>query len=285
MTELRAFAERVLLQPDLGEKLRPNRTPFTDAAPGEPLVAEAPVRSPELKPDADGGADRMPKRAALRDPAARGVAHHLMANHELQALEIMAATLLKHPDAPPSFRLGMATIMLDEQRHTRMHAARAARHGCPFGSRPVSALIWRRSRQFDGLLDYCAGLPLVFEGANLDHTIAFAEAFESFGDPKSAHVMRQIHDDEIEHVQFGIDWLRRLKPDGMTDWDAFVEHLVDPLEPRNARGGVFQEQARRDAGLDDDFVNRIRDAVGSATSKAASQPRARHAAPLSRESA
>ena len=262
MTELRAFAERVLLQPSLEEKLRPPRDGFTDARPGDPLTVADPVRSPDLTPPSSGTALRMPKRSQLRDATARGVAHNIMANHELQALEIMAATLLKHPDAPAEFRTGLATIMLDEQRHTRMHAARAAVHGCPFGSQPVSNQIWKRSRDFDDLLDYVAGLPLVFEGANLDHTIEFAAAFDEFGDPKSAHVMRQIHDDEIEHVAFGISWLRRLKPDDASDWQTFLAHLHDPLQPRSARGRVFQDDARRAAGLDDEFIREVQLATG-----------------------
>ena len=90
-----------------------------------------------------------------------------MANHELQALEVMAWTVLAFPGAPTEFRQGMAAVMRDEQRHTRMHIERAERLGVSFGDLPVNCYIWKKALQFTSVLDYVAGLPLVFEGANL----------------------------------------------------------------------------------------------------------------------
>ena len=94
-----------------------------------------------------------------------------MANHELQALEVMARVALQFPDAPTEFRLGLAKIMQDEQRHTRMHIERAVMLGLRFGDLPVNSYIWQKSSEFECVLDYLATLPLLFEGANLDHTL------------------------------------------------------------------------------------------------------------------
>jgi uncharacterized ferritin-like protein (DUF455 family) len=117
---------------------------------------------------------------------------------------------------------------------------------------------------FDSVLDYLAGLPLVFEGRNLDHSLEFADAFSAAGDERSAALMRTIHRDEIEHVAFGIDWLRRLKPAGQSDWDAFESHLHWPLRPAKARGQVFQRAARLAAGLSEEFVDQIEQASDDA---------------------
>jgi hypothetical protein len=54
----------------------------------------------------------MPAAGAFHDPARRAVAHHIMANHELQALEVMAWTLLAFPEAPAAFRRGMVNYPL-----------------------------------------------------------------------------------------------------------------------------------------------------------------------------
>ena len=260
MMELRTFAERILLSPDLETKLAPIPAPPTDEDPGTARRVEAPARTDDLQFAARRQAPAMPHPLALTDPAKRGLAHHIMANHELQALEVMAWMLLAFPKAPPEFRMGMVRIMADEQRHTRMHVERAQMLGLAFGELPVNCYIWNKAMSFASVLDYLAGLPLVFEGRNLDHTLEFAEAFAAAGDERSAALMRVIHRDEIEHVRFGIEWLRRLKPAAMSDWDAFCRHLEWPLRPGKARGHVFQREARMQAGLTTEFIDRLESA-------------------------
>ncbi|MDZ4685449.1 MAG: DUF455 family protein [Planctomycetaceae bacterium] len=256
--ELRTFAEAVLLTPSLDVKLRRVTEPFTDVAPGPALRVEVPVRPANLEFAPRRTAPAMPHPETFADPKRRAVAHHILANHELQALEVMAWTLLAFPEAPAEFRLGLARIMADEQRHTRMHIERAAALGVAFGELPVNCYIWKKALEFTSVLDYLAGLPLTFEGCNLDHTLEFERDFQAANDPKSAAVMRQIHHDEIEHVAFGYEWLCRLKPAELSDWDAYVRHLHWPLRPEKARGEEFHAPSRTAAGLSAEFVERLR---------------------------
>jgi uncharacterized ferritin-like protein (DUF455 family) len=255
--EIREWAWRILASGSLEEKLRPVREPLIDHAPGEALLFLQPARPANLRFAPRRAAPAMPALTALRDPAKRAVAHHIMANHELQALEVMARTLLQFPGAPAEFRAGMTWVMADEQKHTRMHVERARALGLVFGDLPVNCYIWKKSLAFCDVLDYLAGLPLLFEGRNLDHTLEFAEAFSRAGDERSSALMRTVHRDEIEHVRFGIDWLRRLKPAGWTDWQTFTAHLQFPLKPEKAVGDVFQREARLAAGLTEDFVREL----------------------------
>lgn len=268
--EIRSFAERILLADSLEEKLRRAESEFTDDAPGSPWRPEVPGRPHALRFAAPRQAPAMPKAAALADSTMRGVAHHIMANHELQAVEVMAFVLCAFPEAPREFRFGLARIIDDEQRHTRMHARRAAELGVPFGSRPVNCYIWKKAQAFDHLLDYLAGLPLTFESRNLDHSLEFEAYFLDAGDRRSAAIMRVIHNDEIEHVRFGIDWLRALKPADQTDWDAYRSHLHWPLRPEKACGDTFQEAARRAAGMSEEFVAALRNAATGAPESVAS---------------
>ena len=256
--ELRAFAERLLLTPDLEAKLAPVSGPFTDLAPGPATRPERPARPTRLQFGERRTAPAMPAKQRLAEPKQRGIAHHIMANHELQAVEAMAWVLLAFPDAPPEFRMGMAGVIADEQRHTRMHVERARKLGVEFGDFPVNWYIWRSVLELQSVLEYVACLPLVFEGANLDHSLELADAFDGVGDTRSAQLMRIIHHDEIEHVRFGLDWLRRLKPPEQSDWDTFERSLHFPLRASKARGEVFQSDARRDAGMTDDFIGRLR---------------------------
>lgn len=263
--EIREFAEQVLLAPALADKLRPVESVLTDQNPGSGEAPREPARPENLQFAARRTAPAMPRFGAFQQPAKRAVAHHIMANHELQALEVMAWTLLRFPQAPADFRRGMVGIMADEQRHTRMHAERAARLGLEFGSLPVNCYIWKKALAFESVLDYIAGLPLVFEGANLDHTLEFAEAFEAVGDTRSAALMRVIHRDEIEHVRFGLHWLRQLKPAELSDWEAWQQHLHWPLRPLKARGEVFQKQARLETGMSEEFITRLESLSTEAT--------------------
>lgn len=261
--EIRTFAESILLSPDLETKLNAAAVELTDAEPGEPLRVSEPARPPELQFAPRRAAPKMPANGALVDPRKRAIAHHILANHELQALELMAWTLLAFPTAPAAFRSGLVRIMQDEQRHTRMHAERAAKLGIRFGELPVNCYIWKKGMEFQSLLDYLAGLPLVFEGRNLDHTLELETAFLNAGDARSAHLMRSIHEDEIEHVQFGLDWLRQLKPSHLSDWEAFEQHLHWPLRPIKARGEIFQREARLRSGMTEEFIARLESAEDS----------------------
>lgn len=255
--ELRKFAERVLQAESIADKLRPIEDPVTDAEPGAAWRAERPARPASLRFAGRKQAPAMPHANTFTDPARRALAHHIMANHELQALEVMAFTLLAFPEAPGEFRLGMARIMADEQRHTRMHIERAALLGLQFGAVPVNGYFWEKALDFASVLDYLAGLPLTFEGCNLDHTLEFAAAFEAAGDSRSAALMRVIHRDEIEHVRFGLDWLRRLKPAEQSDWEAYVSHLHWPLRAEKAKGKTFHREPRLAAGMTAEFIEEL----------------------------
>ncbi|MBA4030813.1 MAG: DUF455 domain-containing protein [Planctomyces sp.] len=256
--ELRTFAETVLRSPVCMEKLAPLREEFTDREPGVAERWELPAREERLVFGARRAAPAMPPLVRFGEPKQRAIAHHIMANHELQALEVMAWVLLTFPEAPTEFRLGLAHVIQDEQRHTRMHIERGKSLGVEFGSLPVNCHIWRHAMAFTSVLDYLAGLPLTFEGCNLDHSLEFEQAFLAAGDVKSAAIMRRIHEDEIEHVRFGLEWLRKLKPEAMSDWEAYERHLHFPLRPGKSIGHTFDEASRLATGMDAEFIERLK---------------------------
>lgn len=257
--EIRTFAETVLLTETLEEKLKRHKGSFTDDEPGDVLRVEEPGRPGNLQFAAPRTAPGMPHHKAFLDPLKLAVAHHIMANHELQAVEVMCFVLCRFPDAPKEFRVGLVNIIDDEQRHTRMHADRAAELGIPFGELPVNCYIWKKALSFENVMDYLAGLPLTFEGRNLDHSLEFEEHFLGVKDEKSAAIMRVIHKDEIEHVRFGLEWLRNLKDPGQSDWEAYESHLHWPLRPKNSKGDNFQREPRRKAGMSEEFIDRLAD--------------------------
>ena len=255
--ELRRFAERILQSPVIEAKLEPLGGPLEDSQPGGPLRIDTPARPANLQFAAPRTTPSMPHPLALGEEYKRAVAHHIMANHELQALEVMAWVLLAFPDAPAEFRSGMARVMADEQRHTRMHIERASRLGLEFGDLPVNCYIWKQTRSFRSLLDYIAVLPLVFEARNLDHTLELEAAFQRVGDLRSAAMMRRIHEDEIEHVAFGMHWLRLLKPEPDSEWETYCAHLQWPMTAAKSCGEEFQHEARLQSGMSAEFIAQV----------------------------
>jgi uncharacterized ferritin-like protein (DUF455 family) len=255
--ELREFATRVLSTPTLEAKLAPPPPGLTDDAPGEPLFWDRPARPPDLVVRTKRTRVPAPKLGTLRDPRKRGRTLHFFANHELQAIELMAFALLAYPRAPRAFRGGVLATLRDEQRHLALYLARMEALGGRFGELPVSDNFWSKARDMATPLHYVAALSLTFEGGNLDRAPFYEEVFRAAGDEESAALMRTIHDDEVEHVRFGVTWLRRLKDPATSDWDAFERHLVWPLRPSKARGAVVRRASRLAAGLDEDFVARL----------------------------
>jgi uncharacterized ferritin-like protein (DUF455 family) len=193
----------------------------------------------------------------MPDPAQRRRILHGLANHELQAAELFAWALLAFPDTPPGFRRGLAHILQDEQRHTRMYIARLEDTGVCFGDLPVNFYFWKKTIHIHSPLDFICAMSLTFENANLDHTVDYEEAARRAGDPKTAAVIEQIHRDEIEHVRFGWTWLHRWKGEDESAWDVWRSHLTWPLRPLRARGSTFYRAGREAAGLDAEFIRRL----------------------------
>jgi uncharacterized ferritin-like protein (DUF455 family) len=253
--ELRAFALKVVTTTDLESKLR-SPSDLTDEEPGAPLFLTEPGR-PESLRIAYGRAPKVPKVVGMADQAQRIRILHAFANHELQAVELFAWALLAYPDAPAGFRRGLLAILREEQMHTRLYMARLEAHGTQFGALPVSGYFWGKVDQLTTPARFVCALSLTFEGANLDHAREYGDAARKAGDEETARVLERIHSDEIRHVRFGAEWLQRFKDPGESLYDAYRRNVEWPLRPALAKGDRFDPEARRAAGLDDDFIERL----------------------------
>jgi uncharacterized ferritin-like protein (DUF455 family) len=202
----------------------------------------------------------VPPIAGMRDPSQRGRILHALANHELQAIELFAWALLAFPDAPRGFRAGLVGILADEQRHLRLYQARLAAHGLGFGDLPVTAHFWNRLPAPPTPLRFVCTMGLTFENANLDFAGAYAAAARAAGDDETAAALDVVHVDEIGHVRFAWEWMRRLSG-GADPWQTYLASVEPPLGPARARGRELDVEARRRAGLSDDFVAQLAAAV------------------------
>lgn len=253
--QLQEFAKQVLFGTTIEEKLSFPREEIIDTRPGDPIATPTVLTRPDhLKLRIDGVRADHPSIAKLSDERERGRLLHFFGNHELLATELMALAILKFPDAPKSFRMGLLETLKDEQIHTQIYIHRMQQCGIEFGELPLSDYFWKSVSSMHDPLDYVTRLSLTFEQANLDYSREYGKIFANLGDAPTANILDKIYRDEIGHVGFGLRWFRKWKAAGKTDWEVFRDRLTFPLSPARAKGNHFNAQGRRDAGLDDAFI-------------------------------
>ncbi|MGE9270255.1 MAG: DUF455 family protein [Verrucomicrobiales bacterium] len=260
MMTVREFAERVLHGTSLEEKLAPPPVGgLEDVARGRALaVPDLPGRPPELKLVPQGVRAEFPGTSRIEDDRERGRLLHFFANHELLATELMALVLLKFPDAPAEFRAGVLKTLKEEQMHTKLYLRRMEACGVAFGELPVNGFFWDLVAPMSTPLDYVTRLSLTFEQANLDYSRGYAKVFAEAGDADTSAVLQRIYQDEIRHVHYGLSWFRRWHQ-GASDWKSFCSLMSDPLSAARAKGAFeFNEEGRRAAGLDEEFIRELR---------------------------
>ena len=260
-TTVSEFAERVLMSHSLEEKLThaPSSLILDPPKRGGFITPDLPGRPDHLLPQSNDGKSPFPSSDQLHDEEQRAVLLHFFANHELLAVELMALALLKFPDAPDSFRRGVLRTLQEEQNHTRWYLQRMKECGVNFGDYHLSPMIWSHISDMESPLDYVSRLSLTFEQANLDYAKHYSTVLAQAGDPKTAKILNKIYHDEIAHVGYGVKWLRRWKENAQSDWDAWHQQLHFPLSPIRAKGmAPFNDEGRRKAGLDEDFITKLK---------------------------
>ncbi len=259
--ETRAFAQRVLLGPTLGDKLF-SPAALTDANPGgTDVVPDRPGREPELAL-ATGRSPTTPLQVP-DDDKERGALLHAFANHELLAIELIAGALLRFDDAPAAFRRGLVQTLREEQQHLALYLQRMSELGVEFGSRPLSGFFWRVMSSLETPRAFVAHLSLTFEQANLDFAMHYRRGFEQLGDHQTASVLQRVLDDEVGHVALGLRWFEKWRDPDVPLFDAHRDAMKPPLQIVRAKAAVFEEGPRIRAGLPQAYIDRLRTCGGS----------------------
>jgi len=208
--------------------------------------------------------EKLPKLHQLQGSAARMTCLQRFAHHELMAVELFAWAILAYPDTPPALIRGFLQVLGEEQLHCRLYVTRIRELGSEFGAEGLSDYFWRHipttKHDSGGILRFLAAMGLTLEQANLDFTKMYEEAFSAAKDEKSAKILARIHKDEIGHVQLAYHWLRKLSAPGDDTIRAYNVAVPFPLSAARAKARQFDEQSRRDAGLDSAFIEYIRGA-------------------------
>jgi uncharacterized ferritin-like protein (DUF455 family) len=265
-TNLKTWAEQLLFGTRLEDKLQSlpsiSLQDESHIDPALTVIPRFPGRPPELS--RVGKAD-FPSVHQLHQDLERGKVLHFFANHELLALELMALVLLRFPDAPPSFRKGLAQIIQEEQGHLRLYLARMKELGVQFGDLPMSEYFWNSMKSTPSPLDFTLQMSLTFEQANLDFSFFYMNAMRSVGDSATAALLYRVFQEEMGHVKHGLVWFNRWRQNlpYPSDWDAYAALLPHPLNPQRAKGLSFCAEARREVGFSDTYIRELQAYSGS----------------------
>ncbi len=253
---LRDFAEQVLHGERLDDKLVEPGSLVDDPSYRPREVPPCPGRPLGLRLDDPRARPPSPRRRDLDTPSGRGRVLHAFANHELLALELMAAMLLRFPDAPRGWRLGLAQTMRDEQRHLQLYLQRMAACGVEVGEVAVSSFFWDTLADSPSPLAFTAAMGLGFEQANLDFALAWKQAFAQAGDEVTAALLAEVYADEVRHVRHGVRWFDELSgaPLAYGPWE---EALRFPMSPARARGPTLDRVGRARAGMSEAYIDRL----------------------------
>jgi uncharacterized ferritin-like protein (DUF455 family) len=143
-------------------------------------------------------------------PEGRLMRAHREYNQEVQTLEVAALCLVDFPDAPWELRMELARQCWDEARHAELLYRHVKALGGWKGMYAIANLDWSVVAMLDSLPARLAVQHRTFEAGSLDIEMATIPMMRDMGDDVAAELKDAIDADEIQHVRFANDWLRRL---------------------------------------------------------------------------
>lgn len=265
MKNLNEFARLILFGTTLEEKLAEVTLAEEDLSSSKVSSIDAPVFPGRPEKLLRIGSSPFPSASSLADANARAQVLHFFANHELLAMELMALVLLKFPEAPPAFRMGLVCTIQEEQSHMRLYLERMRELGLDFGDLPLTDYFWNCLKGMRSPLEFVTQMSLTFEQANLDFSLYYRDEIARHGDDKTAAILDRVYREEIGHVKHGLTWFNRWRDtgNGENDWDAYKRLLPPPLTARRAKGIKFSAEARREAGFSETFIRELEVNSGS----------------------
>lgn len=134
---------------------------------------------------------------------------HRQMNEEVNGLECSASCLRDFPDADWDLRMWFARQCADEARHVKMFRRRLESLGGHVGQFPVLNFQYRIIARADTLVGRLTIQNRTFESGGLDAVAWVAEQARDSGDQALADFFDSQLADEILHVRFANEWLRR----------------------------------------------------------------------------
>lgn len=135
---------------------------------------------------------------------------HRHMHNEMQNLEIVAQTLVDFPDTPWELRMELARQCWDETRHCMLLHDRLIAMGGHKGEFPVMNFKWGVVCMTDSLPGRLAIQNRTFEGGEMDILRQLVNRWKEVGDDQTSEILDGILADEVQHVRFANQWLKRM---------------------------------------------------------------------------
>jgi uncharacterized ferritin-like protein (DUF455 family) len=176
---------------------------------------------------------------------------------ELQALEAAGRTLWDFPDAPWEFKMNMARQCWDEARHVQVFEKLIEHVGGEIGEFPESTFLFETSCHDDPVLRV-TGVNRCLEGLACDAFRSLVDYGRSSGDEIIAQAVDFVLADELTHVRFGSDWVKRFTADD-PDRARRAKDFQNETDRSFAFGGgrLIAREERLEAGFSEEEVDEL----------------------------
>lgn len=221
------------------------------------MVPELPARNDQLSFSGKGRDVKFSDFKNLRNDSERGHCLHFFANHELQAIELMALALLKFPKMPSALKRQIISAIQDEQKHTRLYLNRMKNCSLELGHDRLNRFFWDALSQVNSIDAFLAGMSLTLEQANLDFASDFIQRFKNVGDEDTAKVLDVVLKDEIKHVRLGLEFFKKHHSTDERIWKAYCQFVEPPLFPSRAKAEPFQKDICQEIGFHDKDIEAL----------------------------
>jgi len=190
---------------------------------------------------------------------------HRQMNEEANVMENAAQSLVDFPDADWGIRMWLARQCSDEARHVLFYSRLMRARGVRIGEYPVLNFQYRVLRQINTLIGRLAVENRTFEADGLDAVTLGVREAEAMGDDAMTRMLEAQQADEIVHVGFANEWIRRQvgqDPRNVLRMATALTHAARAFQVVFARGGTevskypVAQAERLEAGFDPDEVRR-----------------------------
>jgi uncharacterized ferritin-like protein (DUF455 family) len=134
---------------------------------------------------------------------------HRQMNEELNVLENAARSLADFPAVEWDLRMSLARQCSDEARHVLIYRRLFEERGVRVGQYPVMNFQYRILDRIDNLIGRLVVQNRTFEADGLDAATYGIEEARQDGDTALANVLEAQQADEVFHIRFANEWIRK----------------------------------------------------------------------------